>query len=264
VEDVAGHFWHTLNAEERRMIRMLVSVKNLPEARHAAAVGVDYLDLKDPADGALGALPETRIAAIVAELRPRYPHLVISATIGDLPVNLGSAIVQKVHTVANLGVDLVKVGVPGRGGAHVEKLLQALARSEQPIVPVLLADHGVDRAFFTAVCGLPFAALMLDTEHKRAGSLLEHTAPEAIAALALTARQAGKPFGLAGALRFDDVPGLLRLRPDFAGFRSAVCAQSRSGRLIPERVRRLREALQGELSTAAPGAALQAGRRPAA
>ena len=36
------------------MTRLLVSVKNLPEARRAAAVGVDYLDLKDPAAGALG------------------------------------------------------------------------------------------------------------------------------------------------------------------------------------------------------------------
>jgi len=244
------------------MIRLLVSVKNLDEARHAAALGVDYLDLKDPTAGALGALAEDRIAAIVMELRSRHSSLTISATIGDLPAKLESAIAQKVLAVANLGVDLVKVGLPGRGGAQAENLLHALAGSARSIVPVLIADHGIDSEFFASVCDRPFPALMLDTERKRDGSLLDRTDHEVLAALLAAAQHAGKPFGLAGALRFDDVPSLLSLKPDFAGFRSAVCERSRSGRLIPERVRDLREALQGKASPAAPDAALRDGRRP--
>lgn len=246
------------------MIRILVSVQDLAEARRAAAAGVDYLDLKDPAVGALGALAEDRIAAILIGLRPHYPSLTVSATVGDLPVDREPAILRKVRAVADLGVDLIKVGLPARGGAQAENLLLALARSARPIVPVLLADHGVDARFFSNACSLPFPALMLDTERKRHGSLLERLDHEVIASLAATARRAGKPFGLAGALRSDDVPDLLRLKPDFAGFRSAVCEGSRSGRLRVDRVRVLRAALQATTCPAALDAAFGGDRRPAA
>ena len=245
------------------MTRLLVSVKNLPEARRAAAVGVDSLDLKDPAAGALGALTETRIAAIVTDLRPRHPSLVISATVGDLPVEPAAAVLEKVSAVAQLGVDLVKVGLPARGGAQAAALLLALARSAQPIVPVLLADDGVDLRFFARACELPFRALMLDTERKRQGSLLERLDHGEIAALVSAARQAGKPLGLAGALRLGDISELLTLAPDFAGFRSAVCDHARSGRLNPARIEALRAALQATASPAVPRTRHRADRRAA-
>lgn len=245
------------------MLRLLVSVKDLPEALRAAAAGVDYLDLKDPGVGALGALAEDSIATILSGVRPRHPRLTISATIGDLPVAQHSAILHKVHAIADLGVDLVKVGLPARGGTQAETLLLALAQSVRPVVPVLMADDGVDSGLFGQACKLPFAALMLDTERKQQGSLLERLDHDLIAALAATARRAGKPFGLAGALRLDDVPDLLRLEPAFAGFRSAVCERSRSGRLIAARVRALRAALQAQVASTEPDAALRGDRRRA-
>jgi len=246
------------------MIRLLVSVKDLAEAHRAAAIGVDYLDLKDPTVGALGALAEDRIAAIVTELRPDYPTLTISATVGDLPVGQHAAILEKVCAVADLGVDLVKVGLPARGGAAAEALLLALARSGRPVVPVLLADDGVDRGFFTSACGMAFPALMLDTERKQHGSLLERLDHGALAALVSIAQRAGRPFGLAGALRQEDIPDLLDLQPDFAGFRSAVCDRSRSGCLNTARVESLRAALQATASPAAPGALFRGGQRTGA
>jgi len=51
--------------------------------------------------------------------------------------------------------------------------------------------------------------------------------------------------GLAGALRVDDVPQLLALAPDFAGFRSAVCTGARDGALDAQRVRALKAELRG-------------------
>jgi hypothetical protein len=50
--------------------------------------------------------------------------------------------------------------------------------------------------------------------------------------------------GLAGALRLADAPALAALAPDFAGFRSAVCAGDRSGTLDPQRLRDLAAALR--------------------
>lgn len=233
------------------MTRILVSVRDGAEALLAAEVGVDYLDLKDPAAGALGGLAPADIRAIVGVLRARHPRLIVSATIGDLPAAERGPIAARVVAVADSGVDLVKVGVPGPGGVAAEALLNSLARCARPVVPVLIADDGLDAAFFAAACGLPFPALMVDTEAKGGGSLLERVPAATLAALIACARAHGKPFGLAGALRLADLPSLRRLRPDFAGFRSAVCEGARTGRLVAEKVRAVCEGLRCEGAGAA-------------
>ena len=55
-------------------------------------------------------------------------------------------------------------------------------------------------------------------------------------------RGAGKLAGLAGALQTTQLPVLLALEPDFAGFRSAVCHGDRAATLDPELLARLRGA----------------------
>lgn len=227
------------------MTRLLVSVRDLAEARAAAAAGADFIDLKDPAAGALGGLPPAHIAALVKALRAEHPRLPISATIGDHAAHDVAAIVQRVAAVAACGVDYVKVGVqPGR---DAPALLRALAICDAPVVPVLLADDGVDGSAVAVALGLrAFPAVMLDTQHKHAGSLLARVVPGALAAFIAEARRQHCLSGLAGALRADDVPGLRALAPDFAGFRSAVCSGERSGTLEPGRVRALQAALASE------------------
>ena len=132
-------------------MRMLVSVRDVAEAREALRAGVDFIDLKEPASGALGGLALPVIRAVVAALRAgegaenapraevgrggdRYADGVcdtgaatqaharrrmpmISATIGDLPPDALDAILARATAVGGCGVDLVKVGVPGRGAA---------------------------------------------------------------------------------------------------------------------------------------------------
>ncbi len=51
------------------MMRLLVSVRSVDEALLAAASGADFIDLKEPGQGALGGLPVASIVAIVAALR---------------------------------------------------------------------------------------------------------------------------------------------------------------------------------------------------
>lgn len=68
-------------------IRLLVSARDRAEALAAAAAGVDLIDLKEPADGALGGLPTAVVRDIVTALRAAGHAQPISATIGDLPVD---------------------------------------------------------------------------------------------------------------------------------------------------------------------------------
>ena len=231
-------------------MRMLVSVRDVAEAQEALRAGVDFIDLKEPSAGALGGLALPVIRAVVAALRAgdaeqdagRAHAPMISATIGDLPPAALERILERARAVGACGVDLVKVGVPGRGTAACA-VLEALAALPLAIVPVLIADDGLDAAVIDAACTPAFAAVMADTQAKRAGSLLELLGEDALAAFIDRAHAAGRTVGLAGALRLADLPMLARLGPDFAGFRSAVCDGRREGRLDPRRLEALRAAI---------------------
>ena len=111
-------------------------------------------------------------------------------------------------------------------------------------MPVFIADRGLDATLIAHAARLPFVALMVDTGDKHAGSLFEVAPRAALQDFVATARAAGRPAGVAGALRLDDVEALAALGPDFAGFRSAVCAGDRRGALDPARLRTLAAALR--------------------
>jgi uncharacterized protein (UPF0264 family) len=221
------------------MTRMLVSVRDVKEALAAAAAGADFIDLKDPAAGALGGLAPASIGYIVRTLRALHAGVPISATIGDVPVERFDEILERVSNVAGCGVDFVKVGISS--SPATAPLLHALARCGASVVPVLIADAGIDDALVDmALRSRAFPALMVDTADKRGGSLLQRVPMASLAAFIASVRSHGALAGLAGALRADDVPALLELAPDFAGFRSAVCVGERAGPLDAARVRELR------------------------
>jgi uncharacterized protein (UPF0264 family) len=224
------------------MTRLLVSVREPDEALAAATAGADFVDLKEPSAGALGALPPREIAAITALLRRHHRAVPVSATVGDWPSARRGAIVERVETVARCGVDYVKVGV--EAGAAGAALLQALAQCGLPVVPVLLADRGIDPDVLAAALQAPaFPVLMLDTADKRGGGLFEKVAPDALRDFVVAVRASGRLAGVAGSLAFADLPALRALAPDIAGFRGAVCEGGREGVLEPGRVRALGRAL---------------------
>jgi uncharacterized protein (UPF0264 family) len=238
------------------MVRLLVSVRDVDEALAAAAEGADFIDLKEPADGALGAVAPSHVARIVSVLRRRYPDVRVSATVGDLPASEAGEILSRVQRVASCGVDYVKVGLwPAAVATAADALLDALAGAGPGIVPVLVADEGVDLALVArALARGSFPALMIDTAEKRRGSLLQRVPPAELADFIAAARTRGVMAGLAGSLRADDAPALLALAPDFAGFRGAVTRGGRAGVLDPRLVRALRSRF-----AAGAGAALPAG-----
>jgi uncharacterized protein (UPF0264 family) len=232
------------------MIRLLTSVRDLAEAREAAAAGADFIDLKEPRAGALGALPATRVASIVCALRESYPGLPVSATIGDLRPGDLAGMAHRANRIGHCGVDYVKAGVaPGPAARATLERMRALRWS---MVPVLLCDDGLDLRLVEYACELGFPAVMADTERKEAGSLF-HCVPLAVLdSMVQIARAHEVMVGLAGALRVEHVPRVRALLPDFAGFRSALCNGARTGRLEAARVRAVRAALYGDMPVVAP------------
>ncbi len=222
-------------------MKLLVSVRSPHEALLAAAGGADFIDLKEPRHGALGGLPLATIRSCVAALRD--VAVPISATIGDLPTQAHDEIAARVHAVADCGVDFVKVGIENDAAAR--DVLAMLAHCGRPVVPVLIADSGLDAALVNHAASLGFAGLMVDTADKGAGSLFDCVPMTALQHFIDSTRAASLMCGLAGALRVEHLPRLASLAPDFAGFRTAVCNGDRSGVLDPQRLLALRQAASG-------------------
>jgi uncharacterized protein (UPF0264 family) len=183
------------------------------------------------------------ITAIVRALRADGITRPVSATIGDLPMDALAHILAQAEAVAACGVDYVKVGIERDPQAFA--VLDALAVRGWPVVPVFVADRGLDPALTAHACGLPFPALMADTADKLAGSLFDAAPLAPLRDFVAQVRGAGRLVGLAGALRIAHLPLLRTLAPDFAGFRSAVCVGERHTALCPQRLAELAALLHG-------------------
>lgn len=228
------------------MIRLLVSVRTAEEAMIAAAGGADFIDLKEPRAGALGGLPVAAVQNIMATLRGQGCRLPVSATIGDLPMCDLPAILRQADAVGACGVDYVKVGI--ERSPEAAAVLAALAASPWPVVPVFIADQGLDFDLLAKATALAFPGVMVDTADKLAGSLFDAVPTNDLRRFVALAREAGTMVGLAGALRLRHLPALAELAPDFAGFRSAVCAGDRGSALSGKLLHGLAGQLHGQLT----------------
>jgi (5-formylfuran-3-yl)methyl phosphate synthase len=222
------------------MIRLLASVQDAEEADIAVLGGADIIDFKDPAHGALGALPVEVIEAGVRRVARRTPT---SATAGDWPLDPGT-LTHAAECIAATGVDFVKLGLlPGAALAGCVDALAPLAARHRTVA-VFFGDRGVPLQVLPRLCAAGFAGAMIDTFDKGAGSLRQHLDDATLRAFVERARELGLMTGLAGSLRVADIAPLTAVGPDLLGFRGALCRPG--GRAMPlslEQVRAVREAL---------------------
>lgn len=221
---------------------MLASVTTVAEARLVLAGGAEIIDLKDPSRGALGALDTAIVRAVVIDIGGRVP---VSATVGDLPAMDPAELANAARRMAATGVDYVKLGFfPGGDAAACLAALRAVADDGVRLIAVLFADLGFSAPTAAEFAAAGFAGVMIDTAAKDRGSLLAHARPAELAAFVAAARSAGLLCGLAGSLRLPDIAPLAALRPDYLGFRGALCdAAQRTAPLAPEALRQVRAAL---------------------
>ncbi len=214
------------------MAGVLASVADPDEALRVVALGVEVVDLKDPARGSLGAWALPALRAV----RTRLGGVLTSATIGDLPLE-PAVVRRRVEAVAATGVDVVKIGFfPGDLDGTLAAL-RPLARRGIRLAAVVFADRGLDPALAGRLGASGFRAVVVDTADKDRGRLGDHADAALLDAFLKAARAAGLITALAGSLREADVAALAPLDPDLFGFRGALCAGGRNGRLDPARVR---------------------------
>jgi (5-formylfuran-3-yl)methyl phosphate synthase len=224
----------------RRLVSLLASVTDASEALTCLSSGADIIDAKNPAAGALGALPAERIRAIRNALPSSVP---VSATIGD-PSEDAERLAQSVRLTAATGVDFVKIGFwPSAAFPETVSKLGRLPLRSARLVAVLLADRGVASTLITPLAEAGFAGVMLDTYDKRNGALPDLVPPPALRDFVATVRSKGMFAGLAGSLRLEHVPALVAFGPDVLGFRGGLCREgARTAAVDAAAVRALRRA----------------------
>lgn len=224
------------------MTRLLASVKSLPEARLALACGADIIDLKDPEAGVLGALPLDTIARVVRMVDGRRT---VSATLGDLPMQ-PQILCETAAQTAATGVDFIKVGF----FCAAKDCIAALAGHAR-LIAVLFADRSPDLNLLADFADAGFVGVMLDTAGKTSGSLRSQMDAPALQEFVQRAQALGLVTGLAGSLRLEDIPDLIKLGPDYLGFRGALCAGTERNRgLDSARISALRNAIPCSLAGA--------------
>ncbi|OIQ77291.1 hypothetical protein GALL_410170 [mine drainage metagenome] len=202
------------------MTRLLASVTSVAEAQMAMEGGADIIDLKNPLEGALGALAPSAIERIVGFVAGRRT---VSATIGDLPMQ-PSMMAEMVRKTAATGVDIVKIGLFGdTGHAQCIDAVAPLATAGIHVVAVLFADAWPDFGVLPHLAQAGFMGVMLDTADKKAGRLVDCLPEAALVRFLHSGKGLGLLTGLAGSLRLDDVPVLAPLAPDYLGFRGGLC-----------------------------------------
>lgn len=223
------------------MTGMLASVGNLNEALLIQAFDVDVIDLKQPGRGALGAWEPATVRAAVKALPTQST---LSATVGDLPMQ-PEVIVPAVSAMAATGVDFVKIGFfPGGDWTGTLTALTELSGRSCSMIAVLFADAQPDFTVLTAIKEAGFKGVMIDTMNKRKGSLTGLMPASDIERFVASASACGLLCGLAGSLRVEDIPQLAAYRPDYLGFRGALCRQhDRTGALDEVAIQNVKAAL---------------------
>lgn len=240
------------------MIQLLVSVRNSAEARIAAEHGADIVDVKEPRHGPLGFAGADVVDEVVRELTGRVQ---VSAALGEWQEWDGAGPCP----VVSGQLKFVKLGMAGAAGALPldDSWQQAIERVRLRIsvaanwteacqprwISVAYADHQSAAApppdlLLEHAARSGNAGLLLDTFDKRGPGVLDLLGDTALQQLREDCRDAGLLFALAGRLRLEDAEKIVRLAPDIAGVRGAVCVKGdRSGSLNGTLVRQLKQQL---------------------
>ncbi len=225
-------------------MKIMVSVVSPEEAWEAVKGGAEIIDVKNPAEGALGA----SLPWITRRIKESVDGSVeVSATIGDMPYLPGTASLAALGA-SLLKVDYVKIGMfgPKTTGEALNlsrSLVQTLQefRSSVKVVVAGYADYRIQGCINPLE--LPQVAheagawgLLIDVKDKNARGLFDHLSFDELKKFVEESRGWGLKTALAGSLSKSDAEEVLKLDPDIMGVRRGVCVL-RNGDLKMDRKR---------------------------
>lgn len=236
------------------MTKFLVSPRNVEEARIASRAGVDIVDVKNPAEGSLGA----NFPWIISQIREVVPDdIPLSAAIGDFPDLPGSASLAALGAL-EAGADIIKVGLKGsEGPEEATRLMKSVSKSIQEnsgsaeVVACAYGDY--ERAGTVDPNKLPEVGeeagvdyVMVDTAVKDGRPVTDFLSLGDLRRFTEDAHSLGLKVAHAGSLGPEEMSDLLPLEPDVIGVRGAVCEKGDrdEGMISEERIQRMKKVLE--------------------
>jgi len=198
--------------------KILTSIKSLSETTLVLKKGVDIIDFKDPSIGALGALP---IKKIICLLKTIPSEQLTSATIGD--IDDIQTIKKKVVMLSKTNINFIKIGLFfDYKKVKTLKNIKELAKNKK-IIAVLFADNQPDFRLIKEIKKINFDGILIDTRNKKQGNLINYLKIKKIENFIKISKKENLSIGLAGSLNIEDIYPLIKLKPDYLGFRGALC-----------------------------------------
>lgn len=233
------------------MTQFLISVTSVKEAEIALQYGADIIDLKDPEQGALGALPLDLITEISAFVKAKdgSQRKIISATIGDLPMK-PQLLFQHVMALSQTKVDIIKIGFFRDSSSNFNDyqpcldILKSITERGVLLIAVLFVEDRYPGNFLAAIKNAGFYGVMFDTASKNGTTFLDYFSAEEMKKIAENVKAQGLVFGLAGSLHLQHIVTAQAIAPDYIGFRGGVCDNhERKSKLDPEKIKAIRAAI---------------------
>ncbi|MCD6209355.1 MAG: (5-formylfuran-3-yl)methyl phosphate synthase [Methanophagales archaeon] len=233
-------------------MRLLVSPKDLEEAKAVIQGDADIIDVKNPSEGSLGANFPWVIKSVKELVMSECGEAVeVSAAIGDFDYRPGTASLAALGA-ASAGAEYVKVGLFGiRDKQEAINLLSGVVRavknvaSTKKVVSAFYSDYkrinSISPFEISEIAeAVDIDVAMLDTGIKDGRSTLEFMSEEELRRFIGESKALGLETALAGSLKFEDVPRIKKIAPDIIGVRGMVCGGDRRAKVREDLVRNLK------------------------
>jgi (5-formylfuran-3-yl)methyl phosphate synthase len=229
-----------------RRLKLLVSVRNAAEAEAALAGGADWIDLKEPARGALGAVDARQAREIAKVVAGRAP---ISAALGEL-LDWSNSTASELLSID--GISYFKLGLSLCRGRSWRRQWHSVREHVEPaggkLIAVIYADGAaasspssdeVSRVAREARCDW----ILVDTYDKSSGALTDLLSCADLRALLGANLAYGLKPVVAGRLTQEAITELPLELIDMIAVRGAACEGGRAGMVCRERVAALKQLL---------------------
>ncbi len=233
-------------------MKLLVSPKDMEEAKAVIRGNADIVDVKNPKEGSLGANFPWIIKSIKELVeKEKGDGVKISAAIGNFDYKPGTASLAALGA-ASAGAEYIKVGLfKIKTRQEAIDLLTGVVKAVKDFAPTkkVVSAFYSDYKRINSISPFEIAEIgkevdidvaMVDTGIKDGRTTLEFLSEEELETFVSESKALGLETAIAGSLTFDDIPALKEIKTDIIGVRGMVCGGNREDRVREELVRDLK------------------------
>ena len=233
-------------------MKLLVSPRDVEEAKSVIRGNADIVDVKNPKEGSLGANFPWVIRSIKELVEKEGGNgMELSAAIGDFYYKPGTASLAALGA-ASVGADYIKIGLfKIKTREEAIDLLNGVVKAVKGFDPTkkVVSAFYSDYKRINSISPFEIEEIgkeveidvsMVDTGIKDGKTTFEFLSEDELTTFVSESKALGLETALAGPFTFEDIPTLKRIAPDILGVRGMVCGGDRNAQVQEELVTELR------------------------